>query len=77
MYENYPSAGTDGQVPEQPSRGAPPTSLQTAVRLMYAGAAVSAIGFILGLVTISSVRKTLEKQHPGFSTTQINTLVHA
>jgi hypothetical protein len=77
MYENYPSTGAGGQVPEQPSRGTPPTSVQTAVRLMYAGAGISAISFILGLVTIGSVRKTLEKQHPDFSTSKINSLVHA
>jgi hypothetical protein len=77
MYENYPSTGAGGQVPEQPSRAAPPTSVQTAVRLMYAGAGISAISFILGLVTIGSVKKTLEKQHPDFSASKINSLVHA
>ncbi|HWG13254.1 MAG TPA: hypothetical protein VG268_08290 [Streptosporangiaceae bacterium] len=78
MYENYPSTGAGGQVPEeQPARGAPPTSLRTAVRLMYAGAGISAISFILGLVTIGSVKRTLEKQHPGYSATKINSLVHA
>jgi hypothetical protein len=77
MYENYPSTGADGQVPEQPSRAGPPTSVQTAVRLMYAGAGISAISFILGLVTIGSVRHTLEKQHPDFSTSRINSLVNA
>jgi FtsH-binding integral membrane protein len=77
MHENYPSAGAGGQVPEPAPRGEPPTSLQTAVRLMYAGAGISAISFILGLVTIGSVRHTLEKQYPHDSAAKINSLVNA
>jgi hypothetical protein len=77
MYENYPSAGTGGQVPEPAPRGEPPVSLQTAVRLMYAGAGISAISFILGLVTIGSVRHTLEKQYPTYSSSKISSLVNA
>jgi len=77
MYENYPSAGAGGQVPEPAPRGEPPTSLQTAVRLMYAGAGISAISFILGLVTIGSVRRTLEKQNPTYSASKISSLVNA
>jgi len=77
MYENYPSAGAGGQVPEPAPRGEPPTSLQTAVRLMYAGAGISAISFILGLVTIGSVRHTLEKQYPSYSASKISSLVNA
>ncbi|MGA2828243.1 MAG: hypothetical protein ABSF03_19235 [Streptosporangiaceae bacterium] len=33
MYENYPSTAGGGQVPEPAQRPAPPTSVQTAVRL--------------------------------------------
>jgi hypothetical protein len=77
MYENYPSTGADGQLPETPVGGQPPNSVQTAVRLMYAGAGISAISFILGLVTIGSVRRTLEKQYPTYSTSKIDALVNA
>jgi hypothetical protein len=77
MYENYPSTGTDGQLPETPVGGRPPNSVQTAVRLMYAGAGISAISFILGLVTIGSVRRTLEKQYPTYSASKIDALVNA
>jgi hypothetical protein len=77
MYENYPSTGAGGQVPETPAQGPPPRSVQTAVRLMYAGAAISAISFILGLVTIGSVRHTLEKQYPHYSASKISALVNA
>jgi hypothetical protein len=77
MYENYPSTGAGGQLPETPTGGQPPRSVQTAVRLMYAGAIISGISFILGLVTIGSVRHTLEKDYPSYSATKISTLVNA
>jgi hypothetical protein len=76
MYENYPAAEAGGQVPEPAPRGELPTSLKTAVRLMYAGAVVNAISFILGLVTLGSVRHDLEKRYPNYSTAKINTAVH-
>ena len=75
MYENYPSTAGGGQVPEPAQRPAPPASVQTAVRLMYAGAVISAISFILGLATLGSLKRTLEKQHPDYTSAHINTLV--
>jgi hypothetical protein len=77
MYENYPSTGAGGQLPETPTGGQPPTSVQTAVRLLYAGAIINGISFILGLVTIGSVRHTLEKDYPSYSAAKISTLVNA
>lgn len=77
MYENYPSAGAGGQLPETPAGAEPPSSVQTAVRLMYAGAIISGISFILGLVTIGSVRHTLEKDYPSYSASKISSLVTA
>ena len=64
MYENYPSAAGGGQVPEPAQRPAPPTSVQTAVRLMYAGAVISAISFILGLATLGSLKHRLREEVP-------------
>jgi hypothetical protein len=77
MYENYPSTEAGGQLPETPDVRPLPTSVQTAVRLMYAGAAISAISFVLGLVTIGSVRHALEKQNPTYSASKISSLVSA
>ena len=65
MYENYPSTAGGGQVPEPAQRPAPPTSVQTAVRLMYAGAVISAISFILGLATIGSLKSFSPDEVPG------------
>ena len=77
MYENYPSAAGGGQVPEPVQRPAPPTSVQTAVRLMYSGAVISAISFILGLATLGNLKHTLQKDHPSYTTAHINSLVTA
>ena len=77
MYENYPSAAGGGQVPEPAQRQAPPTSVQTAVRLMYSGAVISAISFILGLATLGNLKHTLQKDHPSYTTAHINSLVTA
>ncbi len=77
MYENYPSAAGGGQVPEPAPKPAPPTSVQTAVRLMYSGAVISAISFILGLATLGNLKRTLQKDHPSYTTAHINSLVTA
>jgi hypothetical protein len=48
MYQPYPSSGQ----PAEPERPPVPAPVQTAVRLMYAGAAVSAGQLIIGLALI-------------------------
>ena len=48
MYQPYPSSGQSAE----PLRPAAPAPVRTAVRLMYAGAAVSAVGLIMGLALI-------------------------
>ena len=53
MYQSYPSAG---QAPE-PVRPGPPPSVVMAVRLMYAGAVVSALSLIVGLAAKGVIRR--------------------
>jgi hypothetical protein len=48
MYQPYPSSGQ----PAGPLRSAAPAPVLTAVKLMYAGAAVSAVELIIGLALI-------------------------
>jgi len=48
MYQPYPSAGR----PAGPLRPPAPAPVRTAVKLMYAGAALSAVDLIIGLVVI-------------------------
>jgi hypothetical protein len=69
MYQPYPSGG--GQVPE-PQRPEPPASVLNAVKLMYAGAAVSAISLIVSLSTIGSLRNTIRSRDPSYTQTQIH-----
>jgi hypothetical protein len=70
MYQPYPSAG---QVPE-PVRPGPPPSVVMAVRLMYAGAVVSALSLIVGLATVGSLRTSLHKSDPSLTTSQLHNL---
>jgi hypothetical protein len=67
----YPSAP-----PPQPYQGAsrppPPRSVLTAVRLMYAGATLNAIGIILGLLTIGSLKADIIKRDHSLTTTQVH-----
>ncbi|MGO9080123.1 MAG: hypothetical protein ACLQDY_13930 [Streptosporangiaceae bacterium] len=73
MYQAYPGGA---QMPE-PQPAVAPKSLQTAVKLMYAGAALSVIELVLSLFTISAVRtaiKTAKTAKP-LTHTQINDLV--
>jgi hypothetical protein len=70
MYQPYPSAG---QAPE-PARLGPPPSVVMAVRLMYAGAAVSALSLIVGLATVGSLRSALHKSDPSLTPAQLHSL---
>ena len=53
----------------------PPSSILNAVRLMYLGAALSAIGFILGLLTQGSLRDDIADQNPDFDAGELDTAV--
>ena len=70
MYQPYPSSG---QAPE-PVRPGPPGSVVMAVRLMYAGAVVSALSLVVGLLTISSLRSSLHKSDPSLTASQLHSL---
>ena len=69
MYQ-YPTGGGQEPLPQRP---AAPPSVLTAVKFMYAGAALSALGFIISLVTVSSVRTAIRKADPSYTSAQIHT----
>ena len=69
MSQPYPSAG---QAPE-PARSEPPPSVVQAVRLMYAGAVVSAVSLVVGLATTGSLRTALHKSNPSLTPSQLHT----
>jgi hypothetical protein len=70
MYQPYPSSG---QAPE-PERTGPPSSVVMAVRLMYAGAVVSALSLVVSLATIGNLRTSLHNANPKLTATQLHTL---
>jgi hypothetical protein len=70
MYQPYPSSG--GAPP--PDRPPAPTSVQTAVRLMYVGAGLSFIELLVGLVTISSVKSAIIRAYPHYTPSQVHSL---
>lgn len=67
MYEPYPES-----TPELPEQGRPeaPNSVRNAVRLMYAGAALSAIVVIVTLLTIGSLKANILSHYPHYTATQ-------
>ena len=69
MYQPYPTSPT---MPE-PGRAEPPASVRNAVRLMYVGAALSAIAVIVTLVTIASLKATILARFPHYTSTQVHT----
>jgi hypothetical protein len=57
-YQPYPTSGSE-QLPQQ--RPSAPESIRMAVRLMYVGAALSALSFIIGLATLGSLKQAIIK----------------
>lgn len=56
-----------GQPADLPPRPDPPQSILNAVKLMYAGAVLSALSAIAGLLTTGRIRSTIEKAQPHLS----------
>jgi len=69
MYQRYPSSG---QAPE-PQRPPAPNSVQTAVKLMYAGAALTVIWLIVSLATIGSLKTAIIQRYPHYTPSQVHT----
>ena len=69
MYQPYP---TSAQPSQPPQRQEPPRSVQTAVKCMYAGAALSLISLIVGLTTVGSIKSAIQKAYPNDTSSQIH-----
>jgi hypothetical protein len=70
MYQPYPSGGNTVE-PERPSA---PATIVNAVKLMYAGAAVSTVSLIVSLVSIGGTKAEIRKARPSLTATQVNQL---
>jgi len=70
MYEPYPTSGK----PVEPERPPAPPSVLNAVKLMYAGAALSAVSLIISLADIGGTKDAISKARPSLTATQVNQL---
>jgi hypothetical protein len=67
-YKPYPSTGK----PVQQDRPPAPQSVQNAVKLMYAGAAVSTVSLIIPLATLGTLKSAIRSHYPHYTTSQVN-----
>ena len=72
MYQPYPSSG---QLVE-PLRPPAPAPVLTAVKLMYAGAAVSTVDLIISLGYIGGFKAALRWAHPTLTAAQVSQVSH-
>ena len=70
MYQPYQSSGK----PVEPERPSAPPTIQNAVKLMYAGAAVSTVSLIVSLVDIGGTKSAIRKARPSLTVAQVNQL---
>ncbi len=70
MYQPYPTTGK----PVEPERPPAPPSVLNAVKLMYAGAAVSTVSLVISLTSISGTKAAIRKAKPSLTVAQVNQL---
>jgi hypothetical protein len=70
MYQPYPSSGE----PVEPLRPPVPAPVRTAVKLMYAGAAISTVQLIIALAYVGGGKAAIRKAHPRLTATQVSEL---
>ncbi len=76
MYQPHPlPSGKPGNQVE-PERGPAPQPVLQAIKLMYAGAAVSTVGLFVTLIVpltdVASTKIAIKKAHPSLTTSQVN-----
>lgn len=71
MYQPYPSR----EAAPPAARPAPPPPIVMAARVMYVGAAVSALNLIAAIATIGSVRAALHKASPNLTATDLHAAI--
>ena len=58
---------------EEPEHVRPPRAVLSAVRLMYAGAALEVLAIIVAVLTVGSLRSAIFRAHPDYTTVQLHT----
>ncbi|HEY2666342.1 MAG TPA: hypothetical protein VGK51_05855 [Actinomycetota bacterium] len=69
--------GSPSNLPPPPQRPSAPASVLTAVKLMYAGAALSIVSLLVGLTQKAAIRKAIAAANPKFTQSQLNFGVNA
>jgi hypothetical protein len=68
--------GAPYNMPPPPQRPGAPASVLTAVKLIYAGAALSVISLIIGLTQKDAIRKIIATRNPNLTESQLNVSVN-
>ena len=71
-YQPYP---TGAQMPEV-QRPPVPVQVANAVKAMYAGAAASAVGIVIQILTVSATKTAIEKHSHHMTASQVNSTQH-
>jgi hypothetical protein len=69
MHQPYPQGG---QMPPDPARPAPPRPVRTAVLLMYAGAALSAISLIVSVLSFHAIERVIRNASSTLTAQQVH-----
>jgi len=72
-YKPYPSSDKPGRAVQAQRPPAPP-SVTNAIKLMYAGAAVTTVSLIVSLTGTSSLKSAIKKHFPAYTVNQVNHL---
>jgi len=71
MYQKFPSGGNQQMESVRPAAPAP---VLNAVKLMYAGAAVSLVSLIISLTDVSGTKAAIKKARPSLTAAQVSQL---
>ena len=69
MYQPHPQ---DGEMPPDPARPAPPRPVRTAVLLMYAGAALSAVSLIVSVLSFHAIERVIRNASSTLTAQQVH-----
>ena len=70
MVQRYPSSGQPAELQRPPA----PPSVVNAVKLMYAGAAVSTVSLVISLADITGTKAAIRKARPSLTAAQVSQL---
>jgi hypothetical protein len=74
MYQPYPLPNGKPGHQVEPERGPAPPPVLNAVKLMYAGAAVSTVSLVISLLSIGDTKSAIRKARPSLTAAQVSQL---